>query len=314
MRRLFALICLLCFCASGLSAQRTVFENVKIRRYKSPEKRVLVDKVGTLTFDDSARKLSFESKAGDHIDVGYDDVAKIIFEVTTHMRGGAASTVEMASLPALSLGGMITGSVLARGHVNDYWLYLECKGTDHDKAALIDLPKVSSAQVIDKATQLFGSRVMVTDFPEKGVEIKIEDLKALKSKQEVTVDKTYHPLPELRTDQATVVVVCPPLAARYTGKGIQFKLHANDQVIAVNRMGTYSLAYLDPGKYRLVSQAENANGFDMELEAGHQYYFLQNTFQQTISPNQTALSRNSRELVMYLLDGSYFSDWQPKEK
>jgi hypothetical protein len=156
--------------------------------------------------------------------------------------------------------------------------------------------------------------VMVTDFPEKGVEIKIEDLKALKSKQEVTVDKTYHPLPELRTDQATVVVVCPPLAARYTGKGIQFKLHANDQVIAVNRMGTYSLAYLDPGKYRLVSQAENANGFDMELEAGHQYYFLQNTFQQTISPNQTALSRNSRELVMYLLDGSYFSDWKPKEK
>lgn len=47
-----------------------------------------------------------------------DDVAKIIFEVTTHMRGGAASTVEMASLPALSFGGMIAGSVLARGHVN----------------------------------------------------------------------------------------------------------------------------------------------------------------------------------------------------
>ena len=118
----------------------------------------------------------------------------------------------------------------------------------------------------------------------------------------------------MKADKAAVVVVCPPLAARYAGRGIQFKLHANDQVVAVNRMGTYRFAYLDPGKYRLVSQAENANGFDRELEAGHRYYFLQNPFQQTISPNQTALSRNSPELVTYLIDGSYFSDWKPKEK
>ncbi|MFY9845558.1 MAG: hypothetical protein WA718_11520 [Terriglobales bacterium] len=314
MRLVITLICLLCFSVSGLFAQKTVFEKVKIRRYQSTKNRVLVDKIGTLAFDDSARKLSFEDHAGDNIEVGYDDVLEAIFEVTTHMRGGAASTAAEASVAALSLGGLVVSSAIARVHVNDYWLYLECKGPSHNRAVLIDLPKASSAQVIDKANSVFGSRVSVTDFPEKGAAIKTEDLKALRSKQAVKVDKQYHPLPELRPDKATVVVVCPALAARYAGSGIQFKLHANDQVIAVNRMGTYSLAYLDPGKYRLVSQAENANGFEMDLEGGHQYYFLQNTFQQTLTPNQTALSRNSRELVMYLLDGSYFSDWKPKEK
>ena len=46
-----------------------------------------------------------------------------------------------------------------------------------------------------------------------------------------------------------MVVICPPLAARSAGKGNQFKLHANDQIVAENRQGTYSFAYLDPGKY-----------------------------------------------------------------
>jgi hypothetical protein len=79
-------------------------------------------------------------------------------------------------------------------------------------------------------------------------------------------------------------------------------------------MGTYSFAYLDPGKYRLVSQQENANGFEMELEAGREYFFLQNTFQEGLTPQVTALSRNSPELVTYLLNGSYFSDWKNKRK
>jgi hypothetical protein len=310
MRRLVALICLLCFFASGLSAQQTVFENVKIRRHRSADKRVLVDKFGKLTFDDAAQKLVFVSEAGDHIDVGYDDIGKIVFEVTTHMRGGAASDV----IKAATIVGLIAGNVIGSAHVHDYWFYLDYTDHGRNESALIEVPKSSSAQIIDKAHSVFGSRVTVTDFPEKGSEVKIEDLKALKSKQVLKVDKHSHPLPELKRDKATVVVVCPPLAARFAGTGIQFKLHANDQVIAVNRMGTYSFAYLDPGKYRLVSQAENANGFEMELESGHEYFFLQNTFQQTITPNKTALSRNSRELVMYFLEGSYFPDWKPKEK
>ena len=41
-------------------------------------------------------------------------------------------------------------------------------------------------------------------------------------------------MPEMKPDKATVVVVCPPLAARNAGFGNQFKLHANDEVVAVN--------------------------------------------------------------------------------
>jgi hypothetical protein len=178
---------------------------------------------------------------------------------------------------------------------------------------LLEVPKEFSAQVIEKANAAFGPQVTITNFAEKGIPIKVEELKAFESKQALKVDKHLHPLPELKADKATIVVVCPPLAARYAGKGNQFKLHANYQIVAVNRMGTYSFAYLDPGKYRLVSQTENANGFDMDLEAGQEYFFLQNTFQGVFKA-ETTLSRDSRELAMYLLDGSYYSEWKDKKK
>jgi len=64
-------------------------------------------------------------------------------------------------------------------------------------------------------------------------------------------------------------------------------------------------------KYRLISQSENAYGFEMELSAGMSYYFLQNTFEGVVK-NETSLTKNSPELVMYLVDGSYYSDWKPK--
>jgi hypothetical protein len=312
MRRLLILICLLLFSSSGLAAQQTVFKYVKIRRHRSADKRVLVDKIGALTFDDSARKLKFESDAGDHIEVEYDVVAKAVFEGTTHMRGGAISQV-VQGVPYY-FAGAVVGAAIASEHVSDHWLYLEYRNHDQKESVLIDVPKDSSAQLIDKANTLFGSRVTVADFSEKGSEIKLNDLKALESRQKVKVDKQNHPLPEVKPDRATVVVVCPPLAARFAGKGIAFRLHANDQVIAVNKMGTYSFAYLDPGKYELVSQAQNANGFEMSLEGGHEYFFLQNIFQNGLTPASTALSRNSPELVTYLLDGSYFSNWKTKEK
>jgi len=45
----------------------------------------------------------------------------------------------------------------------------------------------------------------------------------------------------------------------------------------------------------------------VELEAGKSYYFLQNTFD-GIFKSETSLSRNSPELVMYFLDGSYYAE------
>ncbi len=97
----------------------------------------------------------------------------------------------------------------------------------------------------------------------------------------------------------------------YQGKGNQFKLHANSKVIAVNRLGTYGFAYLDPGEYQMVSQTENASEFRINLEPGKDYYFLQNTFMGTWKAH-TTLSRQSKELVMYELSGAYYSDWKLK--
>ena len=309
MKKVCAFVCLLFLLTSSLAAQKTVFEPVKIRCHRSSEKRVLVDKLGTLTFDDSARKLKFVSDAGDLIDVGYDDIEKVVFDETTHMRGGAlAQIVQFAPLA-----GPVAGTAIASSHVEDCWFYVEYKTDDQNNSRLLVVPKNLTERVISKATSVFGSRVTVTNFPEKGFTVQKDDLKAGKSKQTLKVDKENHPLPQVKPDQATVVVVCPALAARNAGRGNQFKLHANDRVVAVNRMGTYNFAYLDPGEYRLVSQAEGANGFEMELEAGHEYFFLQNTFQ-GVFRGETSLSRNSKEVVMYLAESAYFSDWKPKQK
>jgi len=78
-------------------------------------------------------------------------------------------------------------------------------------------------------------------------------------------------------------------------------------------LGTYSFAYLDPGQYNLVSQSENANGFKIEWRRAGRIIFLQNTFEGIVK-GRTMLSRNSPEIVMYELNGSYFSDWKRQLK
>lgn len=298
-RFLLVLGFLFSFICSAFS-ENMVVEHVKIRRHRSEQKRVLVDKVGALTFDDASKKLSFKDDAGDKLELNYDDIAKVSFEITTHMRGGALSQM---------IGG-IPGAIIAGKHVNDYWMYV-APAAGKGEPFLMEIQKDSSDKVIEKSKAVFGDRATIAEFSEKGEEVDKNKLKDLQSKHDLKVNKETHPLPELKPDKALVVVVCPPLAARYAGLGNQFKLHANDQVIAVNRMGTYSFAYLEAGKYKLVSQSENANGFDMELESGKDYYFLQNTFQGAWKA-QTALSRNTKELVMYEMDGSYYADWKRK--
>jgi|SRR5580658_6675202 hypothetical protein len=92
-----------------------------------------------------------------------------------------------------------------------------------------------------------------------------------------------------------------------------FSEDTNGKVIAVNEMGTYSIAYVDPGKYSLISQSDDANGFEMDLEAGKTYYFIQETVIGAAFVTMrihTLLSRNSPEVVMYLVDGAYLSDWK----
>jgi hypothetical protein len=307
MRRTAVLAALILLGRLCVAADVATFDHVKIHRHKSEEKRVLVDKIGTLRFDDAGRKLSFSSGAGDEVNAPYDNVVKVIFETTTHMHGGVLAEV----ITAASFPGLIAGNALKAKHVHDYWFYIEYKNADQIEPVLLDLPDESSDDIMAKAKSIFGSRVEMPAFPENSVFIDPEKLPDFNSRHSLKVDKVNHPLPEEKPDKATIVVVCPPLAARYAGAGNQFKLHANDKVVAVNRGGTYTFAYLDPGKYRLVSQAGNANGFDIELEAGKSYYFLQNTFMGAVI-GHTTLSRNSPELVMYELNGSYFADWKRK--
>ncbi|MGA8299942.1 MAG: hypothetical protein WB817_10685 [Terriglobales bacterium] len=293
-------------CSLSFAADKTSF-HVKIQRRESPKSRTLIDKSGVLTFDDATRRLAFTGGKRDSFDVNYDDVTKAQFEVTTHMRDDTLT----AAAGLLGLTGVAAHSLLQLEHVHDYWFYLEYKNGEHNEQALLELPKDFSEAVIAKSKSLFGSRVIIPVFQEHGEPVDPQLLPAIHSKQSIRVNWKIQPLPELKPDKATVVVVCPRIRNYDPAYGNQFKLHANDRVIAVNQEGTYSIAYVEPGKYHLVSQSANANGFDMELEADKAYYFLQNIFEGAVK-NHTMLSRNSEELVMYELNGSYFSDWKPK--
>jgi hypothetical protein len=278
---------------SLLFSENTKFEGVKIRRHKSADKRELVTKTGVLSFDDDAQKLTFQSKAGDNFAVRYSDISKVVFDTDTHGATWIASV-----------------------HVHDRWLYLDYRQGDHSQKILLVLPRAIYDQATAKSQSLFGERVTIANYSEKGQSIVDKDgdidksrIPDWKSKYSIKLDRTAHPLPEVKSDKATIVVVCPPLTARATGRGGEFKLHANGKVIVVNEMGTYGIAYVDPGKYSLISQSENSNGFEMNLEAGKTYYFIQEMVIGTFGRILTMLSRNSPEVVMYLVDGAYLSDW-----
>ena len=308
MRRLSILVVLMLLSTWSLASGTERFNHVQIHSHKSAQDRVLVNRVGTLTFDDTSRKFIFEKELEDRFDtperveVSYDAVTRVVFEETAHKSGG---TLEWTPFV-----GLMAASVIAGRRVHDYWFYVEYKNGDEGAQELLRVPKDSYERVIEKAAALFGSRASVTKFPEVGQSVKPENLPDYKSKHSLRVDKVNRPLPEAKPDKATIVIVCPPVKARDAGRWNQYKLHANDRVVAVNKEGTYSFAYIEPGKYRLVSQADDANGFEMELEAGKTYYFLQNTFQ----GGDTVLSRNSPELVNYLMSGTYFADWSRKQK
>jgi hypothetical protein len=208
---------------------------------------------------------------------------------------------------------------MASIHLHDRWLYLEYRQGDHSEKVLLIVPKATYDKAIAKSQSLFGDRVTITNYPEKGKsdgDIDKSRIPDWKAKYSVKLERTAHPIPEVKADKATIVVVCPPLAARDTGFWGEFKLHANGKVIAVNEMGTYSIAYVDPGKYSLISQSDDANGFEMDLEAGKTYYFIQETVIGAAFVTMrihTMLSRNSPEVVMYLADGAYLSDWKRKK-
>jgi hypothetical protein len=312
MRQTIALLILLFFMANWLAAENATFNHVRIHRHRSPQGRMLAEREGTLTFDDVNRKLTFQNIMWDrlddniHIEAPYDSVTKVIFDSTMHMRGEG----RWGLLNFAGFAGILTAAAIAEKNIQDSWLYLEYKDGDRIEPVLLKLPGESLANLEQKAANIFGGRTVLTTFPEHGDDIPPKQLRTVefKSKYTLKLNKKDHPIPTDKLDKATVIVVCP-MVGLDVFHGSPVKLHANGRVVAVNEMGTYSFAYLDPGKYRLVSQSvDNDNGFETDLDAGKTYYFLQNS----LHNDRTVLSRNSGEVVTYLAADTYLSEWKPK--
>jgi hypothetical protein len=164
MKKLLSLVWTLLLLAPSLFAQQTVFQSVKIRRRHSADKRVLVDKIGTLTFDDTAHKLIFKGEGHENLEIGYEDVEKAVSEVTTHMRaGGVSRAISFVEFPF----GVMVASAIAGVHVNSHWLYLKYRTGDRESSVLIETPEDASVQIESKAAAVLGSRLTVTTFAEK---------------------------------------------------------------------------------------------------------------------------------------------------
>ncbi len=305
---------LLALSASGLAQdapknsneQQTVFDKVKARFNRSEQDRRLVDKEAILVFDDATQKLSVRCPEKP-LEVQYGEVQKVIFEASTRMPGSVTAAALGAGIGGLAGAAIQTG--MDNRFTRSYWFYLEYKKPDGSlNLYLLETDKRASAQVIEKAKTVFGARVTITSFDEKAEEIKKNQLKDLKSKHSLDVDRENRPMPEIKPDKALVVFVCPPMAARLAAQGNQIKFHANDQVVAVNKMGTYSFVYFDPGDYLMASQSSNAIAISIRLEAGKDYYFQQDIFY----GGDTGLARHSKELALYELSGTYYANWKRK--
>ncbi|MCL4488920.1 MAG: DUF2846 domain-containing protein [Chloroflexi bacterium] len=259
--------------AVPLFAQPVVFQGLQVRFSRSPSDRRMVEKSAQLILDDSARRLLVKSPDRP-LDVKYEDVTDVILDQRFN------------------------------------WCYIEYKRPDGSLAPEVLRAENSWAALGEKLKNTLGNRVRVSETRE-GLSIEKATLKDRDSSHSLTVDKANRPIPEVKPDKALVVVACLPLAARYAGKSNQFKLHANDRVVAVNKMGTYSFAYLDPGEYLLATQAENANGMKVKLDAGKDYYLLQDVYFGAWK-GRTSLSMHEKKVVMYEVGGSYYADWKRK--
>ena len=275
-----------------------VFTDLKTAFNKGDSDRELVEQDAELTLDPAAR--TFVVKSKEHpLNIKFDDIERVVFDTSVRMRGGKLGRF---------IGGGIGASVSAH-HVTEVWCYLEYREPDGSlKPYMLVMAQDRGPALTDKICELLGDKVVVTEYPQKATEIEKKTLKDVESKHDFAVDKKNHPMPVVMPDKAMVVVVCPRVPSEDTN---QMKIHANDHVVLVNRSGTYGFFYLDPGDYQLASQAGNAVALNLKLEAGQEYYLLQEPFMGGMKSG-TGLSQHSKELVMHLLDASNHGEWKRK--
>ncbi len=292
--RLFPLGVVLGTCLAAF-AQQVIFPDVKVR-FSRGKDRLLVEKGADLVFDDPGKRLIVKSN-DQPAEIPYDKVKRIQLERS--IRGTDPSL-------AIALGGVI-GAAIHDDTKLASWAYIEGEG----RPLLLLVGKDSTTRFRDKAREVFADRAVAVSFPEVAAKVEKSTLKDAKVGYDVRADKQQHPMPELRDGKALVVVACPPINTRYAGKS-NAKLYVDDNVVAANEMGSYTFFYVDPGEHTLVSEMGNASALRMNFEAGKDYYFLQNTSVGWTSP-QTLLSRQSKELVMYEVEGSHFASWKKKQ-
>ena len=293
--------------STNILAESTTFKDIKIRYSRSEKDSRLVEKDAVLTLDGTAGKLIVMS-AKKQLSIPYENVLRVQFELTTHMRGGTLG--QLAGVAGAAVGVPEVGTPIVGAKISDYWCYIEYRDDGGStQSQMLEVARDISDRVIDAMTQAFGNRAIRVQFAEHADRVDKKTVADLQSKHDVKIDKKNHPLPKVEQGRALIVVVCPRIPTWSKVSGNQFKVHANDRAVIVNKAGTYSFAYLDPGEYMLVSQSENASGFRIKLEAGQEYYFLQNILYGNFKLG-TALSRNSKELVMQELTGAYYADWK----
>jgi len=146
-----------------LAAETVTFSHVKIHRHHSPKGHRLADREGVLTFDDANRQITFHNAMHDRFDeeikfeAAYDNVIKVVFDSTTHIRGEGKWT----ALNFVSTAGVIVASAIGAKNVQDNWLYLEYKQGDHTERVLLMLPNDTPSNVEQEAADRFGGRVVV---------------------------------------------------------------------------------------------------------------------------------------------------------
>lgn len=296
--------------ATTAAAQQAKFTDVKVRFAKSNE-REMDEKGANLVLDQAARRLRVES--GDRpLDVSYDDVQKVIVEVDTLGRKAGFG----ASFIGMFAGGLLFGNMIAtaidKPFDNDHFAYLEYKKPDGSTTPYgLILGRESVPQALKALQTAFGDRLQVPVFDEKPEEMDKNKLSPITARYRYINTDKQHPLPELRPDKALVVVVTPSTIMRRIGPEKHYgiaTLRANDAPVAQTGPGCYIFFYLDPGDSFLVSQTYDVVGLRMKLEGGKDYYLTQTLYAKGIRL-RSFLTRHSKELVMYEVAGSLWSDW-----
>ena len=266
---------------SGLHAAPVVFEGVRARYQKSDGKRHMEEKKAKLALDDEKSVLTLDAPSA--LSIPYASVTKIVHEITRRSVGGAMGSTRV---------------------VKDYWCLLDVKSADgSSRSYLLGIDEKLAPPAIEKMKAVFGARFVTPTFPEKPDEIK-EGLPKATNKCGLSVDQKNSPAPEIIPGKALVVVVFPDYDGRMLSA--EFKIRVSDKILGVNKEGTYTFFHLDPGQVLLASEGtSNTYGMTITLEAGKDYYFMQNMFESRQVYNQQylgAMTRQSRELVMYEIE------------